>query len=175
MSTSTPTTVAFGDIQQVTLVNFQSTVYSVCLRAGSQISYHRDGDLPEVFTNLPFGGFKDKIGAVVTGDILNLVWSSGGSVNFARWNLLTETIDSGPTPVFDGRGPDIDFGQGKLIVHYISSTGNHDSRFSSDNGVTWTSPVTVDTKVSTDIEHVDISVSPDDDVTASWANSKAAT
>jgi len=174
MPTSVPAVVAFGDVQQVVLVSHQSTILSVCLRAGSLISIHRDGDNPEIFTNLPAGGSKDKLAAAVKGNLLHLAWGSGSQILHARWDLLTDTFEKAPTAAFAGSRPAMAFGQSetKLLVHYVSNTGTHESRVSLDDGDTWATPASVDAE--TTIINVDVSVSPADDNFAAWTNTKPA-
>ena len=177
MATSAPAVIAFGDVEQVVLVDYLSTIYAVCLRSGSQVSLHRDGDNPELFTNLPFGGSKDKIGAQIIGSILHLVWSTGGNVLHARWDMVALAVDKAPTPEFVGTRPALTLGQSqsKLLCHYISATGNHESRGSTNGGDAWEAAFTIDTKVSTNIDDVDVNISPLSDTKASWDNAKKAT
>jgi len=170
MPTSLPAVVAIGDIQQVVLVNYQGVILSVCLRAGSVISIHRDGAAVGELLNLGVGGSKDKLGAAVKGNQLHLVWGSGANVVHSRWNLDTEQFDKVPTVEFTGSRPAIAFGQGdnKLLCHYVSATGTHESRVSLDDGNTWEDAVVVES--ATTVQNVDVSISPLDDTAASWTN-----
>jgi hypothetical protein len=174
MPTSVPAVIAFGDVEQVVLVDHSSTIYAVCLKAGGVISLHRDGDDPEVFTDLPFGASKDKIGAAVVGDLLHLVWGHGANVVHARWDIPQKVVDKAPVGEFVGTRPALTIGQGntKLLCHYINAAGNHESRTSSNGGDNWDAAVVIDTVLTTEIEDVDVNISALSDAEATWANVK---
>ena len=173
MPTSPPVVVAFGDIQQVVIVAHANAIIEVLLRPGGLISLHADGDDPEILQDLPFGGSKDVVSATVVGDILYLAWGAGGLVYFASWNIPLVQVNEEPVPVFQGSLPSIQYGlNSRFVCHYVSLAGNHESRISLTNGVTWGAPDIIDTKVSTDVEGVGVSVSDLNNSSAEWINTK---
>jgi len=161
-------------VQQVALVSYQSQVISVCLRAGSVVSLHYDGDAPEVLFDLPFGGTKDKIGAVVKGDLLHLVWGAGSSVYHARWDLLVRAVEKAPVAEFVGGSPALAIGQNenKLLCHYVSATNTHEARTSLDDGDNWETPVVLEAEES--VINVDVNISELADTEATWTNTHQA-
>ena len=138
------------------------------------IQIHEDGDGADTFTALTtFTGAKDRVTACVVGDMLHLMWGTGGNVYHARYDLGLAAEDKAQVSEFAGSMPSMQaIGGGNLIVHYVGPTGNHESRISVTGGDSWMSANEVDSQ--TDILNVDASSSPLSPTYVSWANEQPA-
>lgn len=175
MTTSAITQVAVAGAVSVSAVAYGVDVIDVTAAVDGTINLHVAGDAVDALTPLPWAGSKDRVSAVVIGDVLHVAWGESGNVVYARWNLATSSVHTAPTTLFAGSRPVIvSYLANRLMIHYVDASGNHARKTSVDGGVNWSFSSTIDAKVSTDVADVDVHMSPLDASSASWSNTKAA-
>lgn len=175
MPTSNPVQVAIGDIRKISITTYNNAVLSVGLLESEQIGLHFEGNAPENVFRLPFDvpEATDNITAVALAEILHVSYSSGRVCFYARWNLDTREIDL-PRFIlpFAASKPSLQpFGNpfgSQLVLHYIDNADDQRRRVSSDGGVSWSAAVDPGNP-NTDNNFVDVSVSPLQPFSTTWA------